>query len=40
MRIRSSVGIEKDPGYFESGVERVRKTVRDNGLDVNIEVRK
>lgn len=37
---RSSVGIEKDSGYFEAGLDRVRKTVRDNGLDVAIEVRR
>lgn len=37
---RSSVGIEKEPEYFEAGVERVKKIVRDNNLDVNIEVRR
>ena len=36
---RNSVGIEKDRGYFEAGVERVRKACVDQKLDVQIEVR-
>ena len=37
---RSCVGIELDGAYFEAGVERVRKTMQDKGLDVSIEVRR
>ena len=37
---RSSVGIERDVGYFEAGVERVRKACVDQKLDVDIEVRR
>lgn len=37
---RSVVCIEKDEGYFEASIERVRKHIRDNLLDVKLEVRK
>lgn len=37
---RSVVCIEKDQSYFEVSVERVRKYIRDNLLDVKLEVRK
>ncbi len=31
--------IEKDPGYFEASLERIRKHVTDNAIDAEIEVR-
>ena len=37
---RSCVTIEKDEGYFEAGVERVQKAIRDNGVDAKVEVRR
>ena len=36
---RNVVCIEKDKGYFEASVERVRKFVVDGGIDAEIEVR-
>ncbi len=37
---RNVVCIEKDAGYFDASVERVRKHVADNKIDATIEVRR